>query len=363
MTTTLSPLQIFRTGRHTAMSGATLVFSDAHLVAAAAAYDPAKHEAPIVVGHPESDHPAYGWVKSLAFADGGLDAEPCQLDPDFAELVRAGRFKKISAAFYAPESPSNPVPGIYYLRHVGFLGAHPPAVKGLRDPGFAADEQGVVEFADWGEITNAGLWRSLRDWMIGQFGLDVADQVIPSDDLQSLEMDAAQPECNDMPQAIPNPLYAENALTPEQTATLHAENAQLKTDLAAALAAARAEKEAQTRAEIERFAEGLIAAGRLLPAQKPVVVEMLAFLSRQEAPVEFGEGEHRQPLAEAFQGLLGTLPVQIEFAEVAKRTQQGGVDLNDPVALAAAAQQFQASEAAAGRRVSIAQAVAHLSPR
>ena len=132
------PIQIFKPGRHTAMSGAVLEFSAADLAASAAAYDPAKHEAPIVVGHPTLDAPAYGWIKGLAYADSALDAQPDQVDAAFAEMVAAGRFKKISASFYAPDAPGNPVPGVYYLRHVGFLGAAAPAVKGLRAPSFAA---------------------------------------------------------------------------------------------------------------------------------------------------------------------------------------------------------------------------------
>ncbi|OYW21050.1 MAG: hypothetical protein B7Z43_11640, partial [Sphingomonas sp. 12-62-6] len=47
--------------------------AEADLAATAAAYDPAKFEAPIVVGHPALDAPAYGWVRGLAFAEGTLD--------------------------------------------------------------------------------------------------------------------------------------------------------------------------------------------------------------------------------------------------------------------------------------------------
>ena len=43
---------------------------------------------------------------------------PRQVDPAFAEAVAAGRYKKVSASFYQPNSPHNPVPGVYYLRHV-----------------------------------------------------------------------------------------------------------------------------------------------------------------------------------------------------------------------------------------------------
>ena len=147
---TTKPLHIFKPGRQTAMSGVTLEFSESDLEASARAYDPAKHEAPIVVGHPKHDAPAYGWVKSLAAGADGLNAEPHQVDANFAELVAAGRYKKISASFYLPDAPNNPVPGVYYLRHVGFLGAQPPAVKGLKQAEFADAEDGIVEFGDWG---------------------------------------------------------------------------------------------------------------------------------------------------------------------------------------------------------------------
>lgn len=146
-------IHIFKPGRHVAMSGAALNFTESDLQASAAAYDPAIHEAPLVIGHPKVDAPAYGWVKSLAAGGDGLNIEPHQVNPDFAEMFASGAFKKVSASFYAPDSPCNPVPGVYYLRHVGF-GAQPPAVKGcvaLSSP----MPRRVVEFSDWGMDTNA----------------------------------------------------------------------------------------------------------------------------------------------------------------------------------------------------------------
>ncbi|MFS2072756.1 hypothetical protein ACEN9D_28795 [Pseudomonas sp. CT11-2] len=43
------------------------------------------------------------------------------------------------------------MPGVYYLRHVGFLGAQPPAVKGLRPIELAEGEPGVIEFSEDGQ--------------------------------------------------------------------------------------------------------------------------------------------------------------------------------------------------------------------
>lgn len=267
------PIQIFRAGRHTAMSGADLAFSEADLAATAAAYDPARAEAPIVVGHPAHDLPAYGWIKSLAFAGGALEAEPDQVDPAFAEMVAAGRFKKISASFYPPASKNNPVPGVYYLRHVGFLGAAAPAVKGLRPVGSALGARSPA-FAE-------------------------------DDEAVSVEI------------AFSETITQENLVTPEEKAALEAENAQLKTQLAAEQAATREMKAAQIHAGHAAFADSLVAAGQLVPAQQAVAVALLDTLAAQETPVEFGEGDDAQPLIEAFKGFLSGLPKQIEFAETA----------------------------------------------
>lgn len=312
------------------MSGAVLAFSESDLAASAAAYDPALFEAPIVVGHPKLDAPAYGWVKALAFADGGLDADSHQVDPAFAEMVSAGRFKKISAAFFAPTAPSNPVPGVYYLRHVGFLGAQAPAVQGLRTPdfAFAENEEGIVEFSEWDDMTNAALWRSLRDWVIGKFGQEEADKVIPGYQVQQLEQ-AAQRELAESSSAAA-PAFSEStalhpketSVTPEQRAALEAENAQLKTKLADAEAATKAIQLKQINDQHTSFADGLIAQGKLLPASKAVVVATMDLFA-SESP-SFAVGDEQKPLLDGFKAFLEAMPKRIEFSETATGDRAAG---------------------------------------
>ncbi|WP_274571268.1 hypothetical protein [Neisseria leonii] len=82
----------------------------ADLAETAAAYDPQVHEAPVVVGHPLTDAPAYGWVGGLKAKNGVLSAGFAQADETFADWVRAGRYKKVSASFYPPDRPGNPTP-------------------------------------------------------------------------------------------------------------------------------------------------------------------------------------------------------------------------------------------------------------
>lgn len=339
-------LHIFKSGTHTAMSGQTVTLTDADLAASAAAYDPAISEAPIVVGHPKHDAPAYGWVQSLAASPDGLNAEPDQVDPAFAEMVAAGRFKKISASFYSPDSPNNPKPGVYYLRHVGFLGAQPPAVKGLKQVEFAEAAEGVVEFADWGEEATASLFRRMRDWMIGKFGLAEADSVLPDWQVQSIH-DAAQIADAEGATAMPafaEPTSQETTMTPEQIAAIQAENARLKQERDDANNARAADASKTRHATHVAFAEQLIAEGKLLPKNLEVAVAFMDFAESGEV-LEFGEGDAKQPLVEAFRGFLSDMPVVVEFGEAATKTR-AKTDANTPNPLLADAE----ARAAAAKR-------------
>ena len=138
-------IEIFKAGNHVASDGRAREFSVAVVAAMAAVYSPARHEAPLTLGHPSDNLPAYGWVKSLrATDDGRLMMRAGDVTPEFSEAVKAGRYKKRSASFYPPGAANNPAPGNWYLRHVAWLGAQVPAVRGLADVNFEA--QGSAEY-------------------------------------------------------------------------------------------------------------------------------------------------------------------------------------------------------------------------
>ncbi|EIS6522258.1 peptidase [Escherichia coli] len=315
-------IHIFKAGTHTDMHGTKLPFTQRDLADCVNAYDPSVHEAPLVIGHPKTDDPAWGWVKSLSLNGGDLLAEPAQLDPQFAELVGNGRFKKVSASFYLPDSSSNPKPGTLYLRHVGFLGAQPPSVKGLKPVSFSEQEDGVVEFADWGDTTNASLWGRLRDFLIARFGLDETEKVLPAWQVDALReeayRDTGKPEPEFSEPSLP-PQQESNTMTEEEIKALQAENARLKAE-----ASARAEQDAKAKqdklhADNVAFAEKLTGDGRLAPKAKSVVVAILDALSAGDKPVEFAEGDTRTPLATAFKTLLDSTEPVLNFSEHATR--------------------------------------------
>lgn len=164
-------LTILKSGQHTDSSGQQITFDGVKLAEIAASYRPQQHEAPLVIGHPHHNAPAYGWVKSLQAKGETLEAEFDQVHEDAVGLVRDGAFKKISASFYPPESPLNPTPGQMSLRHVGLLGAEPPAVKGLPAINFAETPSTTIEWPK-----NEGALSRLMQWIKEKFGTEAVDE-------------------------------------------------------------------------------------------------------------------------------------------------------------------------------------------
>lgn len=296
------PIQIFRRGRQVASDGTATDFTDADLAATAAGYDPSLHQAPLVVGHPTTDAPAYGWVTGLAYrdADGLLEATPDQVEAQFADLVREGRLKYVSASFWTPQAPTNPKPGIFYLRHLGFLGAQPPAVKGLRP----------AEFAE----------------------ADPADTVT----LIFADPDHDTPEDLSMSETIAE-IAAREAELDQRAQALAAR----ETAIAEREAAAKAQAAALHHTECLAYCEGLVTQGRILPADQAPLAALLASLPADDAAahVDFaepaeGEAKARTPAA-YLRDLLARLPVQVDYSE-RSAPGAGTLDHADPAAVAKA---------------------------
>lgn len=92
-------------------------------------YDPAVEESPLVYGHPKDNEPARGWVKALKRNGEKLFALLSQVSTETKKAVHNKDYKYVSMSLH---------PCGKRLRHVGLLGAVPPAITGL----------GPVEFMD-----------------------------------------------------------------------------------------------------------------------------------------------------------------------------------------------------------------------
>ena len=133
-------IEVFRVGKQTDSSGNTKEWTQEDLDTIVKKYNEQeaenRHEAPVVLGHPKTDSPAYGWVESLKREGDVLFAQLKDLKDEFVQWVRDGHYKKRSISLYNDMN----------LKHVGFLGGTPPAIKGLTDPAFKENESDFITY-------------------------------------------------------------------------------------------------------------------------------------------------------------------------------------------------------------------------
>lgn len=149
-------IEIFRAGKRLTGAGEVIEFSEADVAITAAAFDPRRGYAPLVIGHPASNGPSFGDTLRLNAIGGTLYAlvRPAA---SLVALVRSGTYRYVSAAFNRPSDPANPVPGTWYLRHIGFLGGTAPAVKGMAAPQFCEASFAPVCFSEGAAAPAPGL--------------------------------------------------------------------------------------------------------------------------------------------------------------------------------------------------------------
>jgi|GEM_PF-356962 hypothetical protein len=362
-------IEIFAVGDHTSSNGASLAFSYSDLDAIASSYNPEIFDAPAVVGHPRDNSPAYGWVESVKRVGEKLVAKLTQIDPDFEEAVREGRYKKISASFYSPDSPANPNPGNYYLRHVGFLGGMAPAVKGLKSVAFS-EEEGVLDFCGY----DNQFLRNLREWLISAYDLETANQVIPSylitefrtvseeaiDYLEGrirvLEEQISEFMSPDIQEkleeigrrAIQAFQYMEEIYEVSDSVDYSEKEAELEKREKALV-----EKEsALKRARVMDFVANRISEGRLLPSEKTEIIEFMCALP--DETIDFSEEKSAAPL-DWFQGWLKLRPAVINYGEVA--TEGKNITNLDPKAIAEQARKLVDERKSKGSIISYSEAV------
>ena len=255
-------IEIFKTGKHTSSNGKTKNWTEADLDKIVAKYDPEQHEAPVVIGHPKTNDPAYGWVSKLKTAAGKLLMKPTQVEPQFGEMVDQGRFKKRSISLHPDGS----------LRHVGFLGAQPPAVKGLRDFSLAEDDAEIYEFEEKKEA--------------------------------------------DMPTVEQLEKQLEDEKKKRKTAERENDDNKAKAKKSEADFAEHQRK--AKHGKIADFVESNFEAGKLPPCwKKEKVTLFMQKLSDQEETYEFSEGEE-ETLGECFKGFIKSFSEHPLFKEMTK---------------------------------------------
>jgi cation transport regulator ChaB len=338
-------IAVFRTGKHTDSAGNEKDWTEQDLDQIVSQYNPAEHEAPLVIGHPTDNAPAYGWVDSLKHEGGTLYARFKQLVPEFVDMVKRGLFKKRSVALY-PD---------LVLRHIGFLGAMPPAVKGLPDVGFKHGQVAtVLEFEDEREKTI----RDALDRLINPIAAIAAvwngifastDEDLEAKKKFNIAQQGKKPEGGrhmSVKDKLKNILSMGVDNLPDDSPLLQGDEprsfteAELKAKEEAAAEKARKEekervekefaekqkKEAgeKIKAEITEFIEAASKDGKLLPAwQKLGIAAFMESLDHADDH-QFAEEGDKQTQYAWFKHFLEELPKVVTFKEVAGRDKDVG---------------------------------------
>lgn len=305
----MKPFEIFRTGTHTSLNGQSKNFSESDLDTIAESYNPSEHEAPIVIGHPETNAPAYGWIEKLKRIGDRLVAFPKQVSNEFSELVKSGAFKKRSISI-TPDLK---------LNHVGFLGAAAPAVKGLKDVEFAdnPDEQNFASF----ELDSLELDPSVVNSLQEQPALyneaiqskrsedpDLSGQSnnLPADrhgETISSKLDQFAQELSSLKASLLQ--FADNGLNKDALDKIHQRIDELRFSM-------------QTN-EFELMLNEKLAYGSLTPAMKNKIMKIVGFLQKQNfASSEFSSNDFNRQVNSLFTELVDTFPqlnLNSDFAE------------------------------------------------
>lgn len=369
------PIESLRPGTFTDGNNATWSFSEGDIADLASGYDATRNPAPVVVGHPKMDSPAVGIISAASKVGEKLcvEIDPASLDPQFAADVKAKRYFRVSLRLFTPNHPANPNPGKWSIRHLGFLGAHPPAITGLA-PVFAAcddDDGPVVDFSaaldgPWWSV--GALFRRMRDWMIGSQGLDTADKIIPEWQVAAVEDAARMPEPDaGFAAGATSTAPQEITVNEQQAAALQAENARLTAELTTARNAAALLAKNRIHDENVAFAAALVNdtnGPRLAPQHQTRVVALLDALSGMQSEVEFAAADGKQAKeapAAAFRAVLESAAVIVPAGAAA-----GGAAVDADPEFAAgdgaadrAALDRRAREYARTKGVSYAEAVQH----
>ncbi len=314
-------IQIFRSGTHTDASGNKIIISNDDIDTMIANYNES-NKAPLVIGHPTTNAPAFGWANKLSRKDDILYASFSDVHEGIKQAVTDKHYQKVSTSFYTPQHPHNPTQGSWYPRHVGLLGATAPAIKGLETVAFSETDNDclTVEFAEVSAWSMKKFVRGLRDFLIAEHGIETADKYAPDWVVEDLVIEEQSENINfsektsaelqgtaggatslNNPPASHNPnIEKEQPMTDEQKAALEAREVQLKKQ-EDALAKSTADFSENMRTTTLEATKGNLAglrdAGKISPAAYDKVAEFAENLSKI-VTVDFSESDATNPVAD-----------------------------------------------------------------
>lgn len=292
--------EIFKTGTHTSDKGIQKEYSLDDLNFIAQSYNPTEDEAPIVIGHPIDNSPAYGWVSSLEVTEDGklvADAPDDKLHPEFLSAVQEGRYKKRSISL-TPEGK---------LRHIGFLGGAAPAVKGLADIQFSQPSSTVIEF-------------ELEDVKDSSESVTLSTSSrAESRDEESDSFNLIQSQLNEINETIKqlNSNFSES-----QNNELSIKFNQLSNEI-------NSLKSKINKSEFESLLDNKLGVGSLTPAIKDKLLAVSNFAEAQNFSADFSQDKFNKDLNALLTDLVNSFPKVIYYENFAEKPSAAKISTDE----------------------------------
>jgi hypothetical protein len=302
-------VEVFKAGTQTDSAGNTRLWTDSDLKKMVKQYnDQKEHEAPLVVGHPKDNAPAFGWVEELKTDGKMLYAKFKQIVPEFIEAVKQGLYKKRSISLYPDLT----------LRHIGFLGAMPPAVKGLADIAFKQDEYAInIEFTD-NQIGETPMTKELLEKIEALEKAQKEFSEKKDAEIEALKVKIASFEEEETEEEK----KAREAKEAEEAKKFNESDARIKV-LEAKL---QAEERKSRIAEFKEFVNGLHSEGKIVSEKQHDIIDLMEALN---GIGELQFSDKKESALDRFKTYLEAQPVMVDFAEKAKGDK---VNKNKPAA-------------------------------
>ena len=321
--------EIFKIGCHTDSQGNTHEWTEEELNTILSNFESKNPDVPITCGHVKTNSPAYGWVDKLKIEAGKLYAAFKQVQPEFEEAVKKGLFKTRSISL-TPD---------LILRHVAFLGAQPPAIKGMEQFCFNSDENlTVIEFSENNpeDMGNGDNNSAVNAEPLGEGVLNSPPHF--NEERKGIKMQDKEKQ------------DAEFAELKNAAALKDAKIAELEQVIAE-------NKKAAQKKEFEEFCESAVTEGRILPAQKDTVLDIL--FANSDTSINFDDGTSKSS-NEVFMDFVKSIK-QIDFSEIAQEKnvkEPETIDYSDAQAVKKTILEIQKEYEDLGVEINAAQALA-----
>jgi len=351
----LKKIVALKKGTFTSKNGKTVVIDDKKLDdIVAATHNLEEEDFAITIGHPTGSAPAWGWINKKNVKREGdtlvLFAEEERLDKRFLKWLKEKLYKKVSLAFREDNS----------IHHLAFLGAMPPAVKGMPVTEFSGMEditeielsEADIELAEfelskwWIKILQSAI-RNIKNFVIEQKNAEEANKIIPEHVIEELgnspyirrvnndKSETTFSGSNNNLNIEEEHMEKTNEDLQKEIEQLTAKNSTLQNDLNSANTQLSEKDLSMKRDAYVSFCESDNAKNKIKPADQEGIIQLMG-AAENTGIIEFSEGEgenkveHNINLLDVVKNLIKNQPDVVSLSEEAIKGV-GKTAINDEV--------------------------------